>query len=257
MCDGHAWMDIHMIGYCLELAKQHHKLSAIAQTHATIQKSIVLNKRQSFSEYDGYIIVFMSCVSSSGCRGSDASPPSAGCWSSRGEPRLIKPDAVVSCRFEIQLNDTECPRAVKNFKSLCEGTVDKHGKDLHYQNTMFHRFVKDFCLQGGDINGKGGDSIYSGFFKDEKGGLKRKHDHVGVVSMANSGPHTNRSQFFFTLSKDGCQSCDGKHVVVGRVVNDEALRFLMENVNETLQADDGEVPTTDVFISSCGIAHCK
>lgn len=78
MCDGHAWMDIHMIGYCLELAKQHHKLSAIAQTHATIQKSIVLNKRQSFSEYDGYIIVFMSCVSSSGCRGSDASPPSAG-----------------------------------------------------------------------------------------------------------------------------------------------------------------------------------
>jgi peptidylprolyl isomerase len=178
-------------------------------------------------------------------------------WSSRGEPRLIKPDAVVSCRFEIQLNDTECPRAVKNFKSLCEGTVDKHGKDLHYQNTMFHRFVKDFCLQGGDINGKGGDSIYSGFFKDEKGGLKRKHDHVGVVSMANSGPHTNRSQFFFTLSKDGCQSCDGKHVVVGRVVNDEALRFLMENVNETLQAGDGEVPTTDVFISSCGIAHCK
>lgn len=175
-------------------------------------------------------------------------------WSSRGDPRLIQPDAVKSCRFEIVLYDKECPRAVKNFKTLCEGTVDKHGKRLHYKNTMFHRFLKNFCLQGGDINGKGGDSIYNGFFKDEKGGLKLKHDAIGVVSMANSGPHTNRSQFFFTLSKDGCESCDGKHVVVGRVVNEEALAFLTEIVNERLQAD-GDVPATDVFISSCGIAH--
>lgn len=173
-------------------------------------------------------------------------------WSSRGEPRLMPPDAITLCRFEIMLHSKDCPRAVKNFKSLCEGVQDKHGKDLQYKGTVFHRFVKDFCLQGGDINGKGGDSIYSGFFKDEKGGLKLKHDAVGVVSMANSGPNTNRSQFFFTLSKDGCHSCDGKHVVVGRVVNDDALRFLTESVNEKLESEN-EVPTTDVFISSCGV----
>lgn len=175
-------------------------------------------------------------------------------WSSRGEPRLLPPDSVERCRLEIVLHDKECPRAVKNFKSLCEGTLDKHGKNLQYKGTVFHRYVKDFCLQGGDINGKGGDSIYSGFFKDEKAGLRLKHDAVGVVSMANSGPNTNRSQFFFTLSKDGCQSCDGKHVVVGRVVNEQGLRFLRVSINEGLaQSTSGSTCNEDVFIDDCGL----
>ena len=71
-----------------------------------------------------------------------------------------------------------------------------------------------FALPAGD--GSGGDSIYKGDFNDEKGGLKLKHNAVGVLSMANSGKNSNSSQFFFTLG--AAPQCDGKHVVFGRVV---------------------------------------
>ena len=62
----------------------------------------------------------------------------------------------------------------------------------------------------------GGDSIYGGKFNDEKPGLKLKHDAAGVVAMANSGKNSNTSQFFLTLGP--APQCDGKHVVVGRIV---------------------------------------
>lgn len=69
------------------------------------------------------------------------------------------------------------------------------------------------CATG---DGSGGDSIYGGTFKDEAAGLRLKHSTAGVVSMANAGKHTNRSQFFLTLA--AASGCDGKHVVVGTVV---------------------------------------
>ena len=75
---------------------------------------------------------------------------------------------------------------------------------------MFHRIVRGFCCQGGDVvngDGSGGDSIYGGKFNDEKAGLKLKHDAGGAVSMANSGKNTNSSQFFFTLA--AAPRCDG------------------------------------------------
>lgn len=112
--------------------------------------------------------------------------------------------------------------------------------------------MKDFCLQGGDIvknDGSGGDSIYNGTFKDEKAALKLKHGMTGVVSMANSGPNTNKSQFFFTLGP--ASQCDGKHVVIGKVVNDEGIAFL-NRINEVAAGDDG-TPRKDVIISDCGV----
>ena len=64
-----------------------------------------------------------------------------------------------------------------------------------------------------------------GKFKDEPAALKLKHDAAGVVSMANSGKHSNTSQWFFTLAP--APQCDGKHVVVGRVVEGaEVLRLI-------------------------------
>lgn len=176
---------------------------------------------------------------------------SDGRWACKGEPRVDPPNAVKTCRIDIELYTHECPKAVKNFKLLCQGTKDKRGNALHYKGTTFHRFVKDFCLQGGDINGKGGDSIYNGFFKDEKAALKLKHDAIGIVSMANSGPNTNRSQFFFTLSNDGCHSCDGNHVIIGKVTNKEGLAFL-ELLNGSLECREDEVPSPQVFVADCG-----
>lgn len=175
-------------------------------------------------------------------------------WSSRGVPRIQKPDAVEICRIEIHLNTKEAPKATENFRCLCTGEKGKgksSGKLLYYKGTRFHRIVSDFCLQGGDIvkgDGSGGDSIYSGPFKDEKPGLKLKHDAVGTVSMANSGPNTNKSQFFFTLRP--ASQCDGKHVVVGRVANAKGVAFL-EKINQVAASADG-TPRADVILQDCG-----
>ncbi len=65
---------------------------------------------------------------------------------------------------------------------------------VRLQGNKFHRIVKGFVCQGGDIvrgDGSGGDSIYGRTFNDEKGALKLKHDSAGVLSMANSGKNTN------------------------------------------------------------------
>ena len=97
-------------------------------------------------------------------------------------------------------------------------------------------------------DGSGGDSIYNGAFKDEKSGLQLKHDAVGVVAMANSGPHTNKSQFYLTLKP--APQCDGKHVVVGKLVNEDGISFL-EKINEIAATDSG-VPAKDVTIIDCG-----
>ena len=114
-----------------------------------------------------------------------------------------------------------------------------------------HRIVKGFVVQGGDVvknDGSGGDSIYNGAFKDEKPGLALKHDGPGVVAMANSGPHTNKSQFFVTLG--AAPQCDGKHVVLGKVVNAEGLEFL-KKIDELAASPSGE-PRAHVLIANCG-----
>lgn len=99
-------------------------------------------------------------------------------------------------------------------------------------------------------DGTGGDSIYNGCFKDEKGGLKIKHADIGVVSMANSGSNTNKSQFFFTLGP--APSCDGKHVVIGHVMNEEAIHFLRD-LNERAKKQTDENPLEDIFVQDCGV----
>ena len=73
-------------------------------------------------------------------------------------------------------------------------------------------------VQTGDPNGDvtGGESIWGKKFKDEKDGLKGRHDARGVVAMGNTGKNSNGSQFFITFAP--CKQLDGKHVVFGKVV---------------------------------------
>ena len=86
----------------------------------------------------------------------------------------------------------------------------------YYNDTTFHRVVRDFMIQGGDPTGtgRGGESVFGGKFPDEIT-PELRHTGAGVVSMANAGPNTNGSQFFVTLAP--APWLDGKHTIVGRV----------------------------------------
>ena len=93
--------------------------------------------------------------------------------------------------IKIELYCDLTPITCKNFLALCAKG--------YYDGSKFHRNIKGFILQGGDPTGtgKGGESIYGKYFNDEFA-KELSHDKRGIVSMANSGPNTNESQFFIT-----------------------------------------------------------
>ncbi|XP_027929521.1 uncharacterized protein LOC114185788 isoform X2 [Vigna unguiculata] len=152
-------------------------------------------------------------------------------------------------RIVIQLFDNIVPKTAENFRALCtgeKGIGESTGKPLHYKGTSFHRIIRGFMAQGGDFsrgNGTGGESIYGGKFADEN--FKLRHDGPGFLSMANSGPNTNGSQFFITFKRQ--PHLDGKHVVFGKVVNGlDVLKKI-----ELAGTSDGK-PTQTVKIVDCG-----
>ncbi|MEA3439730.1 MAG: peptidylprolyl isomerase [Chloroflexota bacterium] len=113
----------------------------------------------------------------------------------------------------IQLFADQTPITVNNFVFLAQ--------EGYYDNTIFHRVISNFMVQGGDPTATGrGDPGYR--FEDEFD-PQLKHDKPGVVSMANAGPNTNGAQFFITHVETPW--LDGKHSVFGQVI--EGLDVLM------------------------------
>jgi len=151
-------------------------------------------------------------------------------------------------RFVIELFNDKYPRTCENFRLLCTGEkgIGKKGFPLHFKGCTFHRVIRDFMLQGGDFtnhDGTGGESIYGEKFEDE--GFDYKHDCKGMLSMANSGPNTNGSQFFITAT--ATPHLDGKHVVFGKVIQGIRLVDILQEV-ET----ENDKPIKDVKIEDCG-----
>ena len=134
-------------------------------------------------------------------------------------------------RIEMELYDDLVPLTADNFRQLAIGTQDRTGQAIGYRGSIFHRIIPDFMCQGGDFtrgDGTGGKSIYGEKFADENLNHQFKHDRPGVLSMANSGPDTNGSQFFITLV--ATPWLDGKHVVFGKVTNGIDVLKRMEAV---------------------------
>jgi peptidyl-prolyl cis-trans isomerase A (cyclophilin A) len=123
--------------------------------------------------------------------------------------------------FKARLFDKEAPNTVANFAGLAEGTKEwrdpasgERRKTPLYNGVVFHRVINGFMIQGGDPLGQGtGGPGYN--FADEFHPNAR-HTKAGILSMANSGPNTNGSQFFITLGPT--PHLDNRHSVFGEVV---------------------------------------
>mmetsp|Transcript_13105 Transcript_13105/g.36864 ORF Transcript_13105/g.36864 Transcript_13105/m.36864 type:complete len:238 (-) Transcript_13105:1697-2410(-) len=145
------------------------------------------------------------------------------------------------------------PKAVENFSSLCKcdrGKAPITGKDMCYKNSIIHRVIPNFIIQGGDYthgDGTGGESIFEGNnFGDES--FVVKHNRQYLLSMANDGrgkPKTNRSQWFINTAKT--QWLDGKNEVFGIVL--EGIDFITEI--ET-KGTHGGIPTAKIVIKDSG-----
>ncbi|KAG6738331.1 hypothetical protein NC652_040674 [Populus alba x Populus x berolinensis] len=151
-------------------------------------------------------------------------------------------------RIVMELFADATPKTAENFRALCTGEkgIGNAGKPLHYKGSTFHRIIPNFMCQGGDFtrgNGTGGESIYGAKFADEN--FKLKHTGPGVLSMANSGPNTNGSQFFICTEKTSW--LDGKHVVFGKIVDGYGVVQEMEKVG----SNSGTTKET-VIVEDCG-----
>lgn len=138
----------------------------------------------------------------------------------------------------VQLFYDKVPMTVGNFVGLAEGKLVVDGNQISkpfFNGLKFHRVISDFMIQGGDPQGNGSGGPGYKFFDEINPSLK--HTGPGILSMANSGPNTNGSQFFITHK--ATPWLDGKHTVFGQVVSGQ------EVVNAIKQ--DDVMKTVDVL----------
>lgn len=187
-------------------------------------------------------------------------------WASKVDGGIEIRPPTAGNRIVFKLFWDVAPLACENFATLCSNgsllptdtkkktakpaPIGESGKPLTYRNSVVHRIIPKFIMQGGDFvfgNGSGGESIYNGKkFKDERAGLLKKHSKRGMLSMGNSGKNSNTSQWFITFDK--APQCDGKHVVFGEIISgwevlDEAEKY---------GSSDGN-PTLPVTVTDCGV----
>ncbi len=122
--------------------------------------------------------------------------------------------------IEIKLMPDVAPKACENFIGLVEKG--------YYDDTIFHRVIKGFMLQGGDPTGtgRGGKSIWGVPFEDEVS-AEITFDRPGLLAMANAGPGTNGSQFFITVARTPWLNM--RHTIFGEVISGYDVVEKIEN----------------------------
>ncbi|MFC6719316.1 peptidylprolyl isomerase [Natrialbaceae archaeon GCM10025810] len=151
---------------------------------------------------------------------------------------------------EVELYDERAPRTVGNFVGLATGerewtdpeTGERVTDEPLYDDVLFHRVIDGFMIQGGDPTGTGRGG--PGYQFDDEFHEDLRHDDEGILSMANSGPNTNGSQFFITL--DATPHLDDRHSVFGKVIDG------MDVVREigSVETDARDRPEEDVLLES-------
>jgi len=153
----------------------------------------------------------------------------------------------------VELFEERAPNTVGNFIGLATGskewtdpeTGDTVKNEPLYDDVLFHRVIDDFMIQCGDPTGTGRGG--PGYEFDDEFHDELTHDSAGILSMANSGPNTNGSQFFITL--DATPHLDGKHSVFGEVTDG------MDVVEEIGSVPTGrnDKPREDVVLESVDV----
>ena len=171
----------------------------------------------------------------------------------RGNPVVffdITIAGVATGRIKMELFADVAPKTAENFRQFCTGEFLRNNTPVGYKGCAFHRVIKGFMIQGGDFvngDGTGKISIYGHSFADEEFILK--HTGPGLLSMANSGINSNGCQFFLTCGK--AEWLDDKHVVFGKILDEESMFVIrkIENVGVTAGNDK---PTLPIVIEQCG-----
>lgn len=160
--------------------------------------------------------------------------------------------------IKIQLTYDKTPGTVGNFVGLTEGSLENKvslNGEPYYDGLKFHRVIPDFMIQGGCPNGTGMGG--PGYQFDDEFHPDLKHDRPGILSMANSGPGSNGSQFFITHTSTPW--LDGKHTVFGHLVEgqevvdsiaqgDAIQKITIERVGADAKAWDAN-SAFDVFVN--------